>query len=113
MSRKQQNKLVMILLAAQGRMCGSCGGRIPTPEPCVPPRLRATIDHVIPRSRGGASHISNYLLLHQECNVRKSDRMPNGCELIVQMMVHARTKTKPHQVSPAGLLVSERHLTNF
>lgn len=34
-----------------------------------------TIDHVIPRSRGGLDHIDNYKLAHFPCNQEKDDRL--------------------------------------
>lgn len=34
-------------------------------------------DHVIPYARGGSNMISNLMLTHLECNVRKQDRMPD------------------------------------
>jgi 5-methylcytosine-specific restriction endonuclease McrA len=35
------------------------------------------IDHVVPRSRGGASTWDNCVLAHREVNERKADRLPN------------------------------------
>lgn len=39
-----------------------------------------TIDHVIPRSRGGLDHVENYRVTHLHCNQDKADRMwlPDG-----------------------------------
>jgi hypothetical protein len=39
-----------------------------------------TIDHVIPRARGGLDHVDNYKLAHFPCNQEKDDRMflPDG-----------------------------------
>lgn len=42
----------------------------------------ASIDHVIPRSRGGGDHIGNMLIMHRRCNGAKADRQPNGCDRI-------------------------------
>lgn len=36
------------------------------------------IDHIIPFSRGGKNHISNYQLLCAECNLKKSNTIPEG-----------------------------------
>ncbi len=48
-------------------MCQYCGGRPGTEE--------LSIDHVIPRSRGGRSTWENCVLACVECNKRKSNRM--------------------------------------
>jgi len=37
---------------------------------------RATLDHVIPRSRGGADAISNLALTCKFCNMAKAARLP-------------------------------------
>lgn len=39
-----------------------------------------TIDHVLPRSRGGLDHVDNYRLAHFPCNQDKDDRLflPDG-----------------------------------
>ncbi len=42
----------------------------------VPPKDELTIDHVIPRSRGGKSVWENVLLACMQCNMRKGDRLP-------------------------------------
>jgi hypothetical protein len=34
-----------------------------------------TIDHVIPKSKGGLDHVSNYKLAHFPCNQEKDDRL--------------------------------------
>jgi len=34
-----------------------------------------TIDHVIPRARGGLDHVDNYKLAHFPCNQEKDDRL--------------------------------------
>lgn len=37
-------------------------------------RWRATFDHVVPRAKGGTSHLSNLRLSCQPCNSRKGDQ---------------------------------------
>ena len=39
------------------------------------------IDHVVPRSRGGASSWNNCVLSHKEINARKADRLPQEAGL--------------------------------
>mgnify|MGYP001030714513 CR=1 FL=1 len=49
-------------------MCQYCG--------CQPGASELTIDHVIPRSRGGVSSWTNCVLACVACNHRKADRTP-------------------------------------
>lgn len=44
-------------------------------------RGEGNIDHVIPRSRGGASSWENCVLAHREVNSRKADRLPHEAGL--------------------------------
>ena len=36
----------------------------------------ASLDHIVPRSRGGRTRLSNLQLMHGRCNGAKSDKMP-------------------------------------
>lgn len=66
---------------AQDGWCPICGERLTSSG--------RTLDHVVPRSRGGAQ-LGNLLVVHNWCNLRKADRMPTGCELIMLAAVNAR-----------------------
>lgn len=56
------------LLTRDGSRCQYCGGQ---------PALRElTIDHVLPRSRGGGSTWQNLVIACGTCNRRKGDRTP-------------------------------------
>ena len=61
------------------------------------------IDHVIPRSRGGASSWDNCVLSHREVNARKADRLPHeaGLRLI-------RSPAIPRAV-PVSILIRNPH----
>jgi len=48
-----------------------------------------TVDHVVPRARGGANR-GNRVAMHGRCNNLKSDRMPNGCERLMLIVVNTR-----------------------
>lgn len=36
----------------------------------------ATLDHIVPKSRGGHTRLANLQLMHSKCNSRKTNRMP-------------------------------------
>lgn len=50
-----------------------------------------TIDHILPRSRGGVSSWSNCVLACWECNAKKADRTPSEAGLKLRV-----TPIKPH-----------------
>jgi len=56
----------------EGR-CQYCGRRFPTSE--------LTLDHVVPRSRGGASTWENLVCCCVRCNMRKGGRLPEEAGL--------------------------------
>jgi 5-methylcytosine-specific restriction endonuclease McrA len=61
--------------------CGSTGGRL-------------TLDHVVPRSRGGESSWENVVTSCAPCNLRKGNRLPHE--------VHMELQHRPHP--PAAVL---------
>lgn len=67
-----RRQIVDFLYAMQGAVCLICGRYIR--------KATATVDHVVPRSRGGAHTIMNWALAHARCNSAKGDRMPNAEE---------------------------------
>jgi 5-methylcytosine-specific restriction endonuclease McrA len=54
--------------------CQYCGGR--------PIDSELTIDHIIPRSRGGRTVWENVVVACTRCNVRKGSRLPEECGMI-------------------------------
>ena len=58
--------------------CQYCGGKFPTSE--------LSLDHVIPKSRGGGTNWSNVVCCCVRCNVRKGGRVPTeaGLKLIAK-----------------------------
>jgi 5-methylcytosine-specific restriction endonuclease McrA len=56
------------IFARDNNTCQYCGRRFPTSE--------LSLDHVIPRSRGGESTWENVVCACLECNVRKGGRTP-------------------------------------
>jgi len=61
------------------------------------------IDHVIPRSRGGASSWSNCVLSHREVNEKKADRLPHEAGLRL-----LRFPAVPRAL-PASALIRNHH----
>lgn len=49
-----------------------------------------SVDHVIPRARGGHDGAGNTVAAHIPCNVQKGDRSPTGCELLWLSAVNLR-----------------------
>lgn len=54
--------------------CQYCG--------CNPGRDELTVDHVIPRSRGGVSSWDNVVAACTHCNTRKGSRLPSECGML-------------------------------
>lgn len=62
------------LLLRDGNACGICSELIDASLKYPDPRS-VSVDHVMPRSRGGADHMDNYQLTHLICNIRKQDKV--------------------------------------
>ncbi|MCA8948316.1 MAG: HNH endonuclease [Planctomycetes bacterium] len=58
------------------RTCQYCG--------CRPGTAELTIDHVIPRSRGGVSSWANCVLACVDCNRKKADRLPAEAGMVLR-----------------------------
>ena len=58
-----------------GWSCWLCGGDI---DPHAPANTAnaGTLDHLVPRSRGGGSELANLRLAHRRCNVRRGNHLP-------------------------------------
>ena len=67
--------------------CQYCGSRPGTPE--------LTIDHILPRSRGGTSTWTNCVLACVPCNARKANRTPAEAGLILKV-APGKPAWKPH-----------------
>jgi hypothetical protein len=81
------------LYDAQGGLCASCGKPMYLPKRhpfVVNYMIYASQDHVVARKNGGTDCPRNRVAMHIACNSNKSDRAPNGCELIFHQLVLAR-----------------------
>ena len=61
------------VLARDSHRCQYCGSR-----------SHLTIDHIIPRSRGGTSSWDNIVTSCAPCNMRKGDRLPREANMILR-----------------------------
>jgi hypothetical protein len=63
-------KKVRYLLKRDGPVCHYCGTRLATEATAKGGRLenQVTLDHIIPRSRGGGNHLENFVLSCPGCN---------------------------------------------
>lgn len=61
------------IFARDGNRCQYCGRRFPTSE--------LSLDHVVPRSRGGAATWDNIVCCCVQCNVRKGGRTPEEARM--------------------------------
>ncbi|MEJ3748850.1 HNH endonuclease [Actinomycetes bacterium KLBMP 9797] len=67
------------VLARDNQCCGYCGGHA------------TTIDHVLPRSRGGRNTWTNTVAACGGCNQRKGDRTPAEAGMPLRFAPHAPT----------------------
>ena len=61
---RRSNLCTKSAIKARDKMCGYCGGRA------------ETVDHIVPRSRGGTLTWDNAVAACIRCNHRKADRTP-------------------------------------
>lgn len=89
---KMRHRQRTVLHWAQNGLCAGCGQ--PVSLSGRAPKSRATFDHVIPKSRGGARTLINGLLKHRGCNERRDDLPPTGCDRIWQALVRERLESQ-------------------
>jgi 5-methylcytosine-specific restriction endonuclease McrA len=70
----------------------------------IPKTIKATIDHIIPISKGGEIYdVNNIAIACARCNARKSDLLPEDFEKILELNREKEKKylPKPKQLEPA------------
>ena len=67
-SMKSLRKHLPRLIYEQDQRCGICGDRLPIDYNAI------DVDHVVPKSKGGHSRLSNLQAAHAACNARKWNR---------------------------------------
>jgi hypothetical protein len=91
--RERRRDLLMGLWRAQGKVCAVCGvGMIPVHY--LHPKRGWSIEHVYPQGRYHFYNEGNRLLSHLECNHRKGERDPTGCEVLLLYATNAVMGTK-------------------
>ncbi|MHA7857702.1 MAG: HNH endonuclease [Henriciella sp.] len=75
-----QSELFDQLWIVQSGLCALCGApmlqnRFQAPHARVWGKQRATIDHIIPKSKGGSDRAENLQLAHARCNKIKGNRL--------------------------------------
>jgi len=61
--------------AKTGGCCAYCGVKLPTWKNGYVIKPKMHLDHVYPKSRGGADALSNYFAACSECNLKKSNML--------------------------------------
>lgn len=54
------------LINSRGNICEICGKPITDMKDC-------TVDHILPKSKGGLTTVDNCRLAHRECNLRRGN----------------------------------------
>lgn len=70
---RERDALVELLRRRDGDDCQLCGGPLDFHVPQSDPYAEE-VDHVVPFSRGGDDHVTNYALAHRFCNQSKGAR---------------------------------------
>jgi 5-methylcytosine-specific restriction endonuclease McrA len=73
---KVKNRMRLRLIDMYGAVCAICHEPGNTTDPTD--RNYLTIDHILPRSRGGRTAFANFRLAHRRCNSKKDDNMIIG-----------------------------------
>jgi 5-methylcytosine-specific restriction endonuclease McrA len=69
------------VLIRDGFKCAYCGAR----------RERLSIDHIIPRSRGGRTNFENCVAACKSCNLRKGGRTPSEAKMYLSLKPYQPT----------------------
>lgn len=79
-------KFFRVTLYDQNKTCAGCKKTIETFG-------EATLDHIVPRSRGGRTRLLNLQIMHNRCNSRKSNKLPKYIDTRAFIPVKSYTGT--------------------
>lgn len=106
MSSKQKRQAMLALHEIQGGLCAYCRFAVVHPEnpdrPAHEDPLSPSLDHVVPRSRGGSNCQTNLLLAHRACNEERGDgRLPKNAHTMWKqnLVLLAERDVEPLQVA--------------
>jgi len=106
MSGEQKRAAMRVLHEMQGGLCAFCRFAVAHPDSPDRPEheddLSPTLEHVIPRGRGGSNRQSNLLLAHRVCNEERGDgRLPKNAHLMWKqnLVLLAERDIEPLQVA--------------
>lgn len=105
MGAGRRGKSTRAMLCESVGMCSLCGLRIPNYIVSPDHPLFGTIDHVIPRSRGGKDNAANRKPAHKMCNKMKGNALQITEEQIKNMRGNVRVL-----LIRLGETVSEKHM---
>lgn len=94
---RQSQALMRVLIKAQTGICTGCGKPLPDDmaQRGVKRDDRLSVDHTVPRAKGGRNGLGNLTIMHMLCNEMKGDDTPTGCELIWLLAVNCRIGVEP------------------
>ena len=100
--RTKQSTRSLCVFRRDDFTCRYCGGKVRLDVPEDDPE-RATVDHVVPKSKGGRSTYDNLVTAHFRCNQIKANRSAT------MVPVHARGRRllSPMTFGPAPARVPE------
>lgn len=124
---EEKERVVSILRDYQENRCYLCGEPMaPRSEMFAHDSIMPSLDHVLPKCRGGTNRLGNVALAHKRCNNVKADRVPTACEMFYAeamaqcfedahrsealqgFKLHIRGKGFMYRRSPAGAEVVSR-----
>lgn len=88
------------IFARDNHQCQYCGRRFPKQD--------LTVDHVVPRSRGGGDTWDNLVLACTTCNLKKGSRTPDEAEMPL-----VRKPTRPHWLPRLGTRIPRNELMTW
>jgi hypothetical protein len=81
---KQESFSIRSVYERDRWVCQICGKKV-NKNRLYPDRMCASLDHIIPLSKGGPHTYNNVQLAHLACNVSKSNKLPESIQLRMEL----------------------------